>query len=117
MKRVATLILGLVMATGLAIASPVSAQEVSRTITIGRDSKVGGQALTKGEYSIKFVEGKDGSLVILKGGKEVAKAAYKSSKLEHPAAATSVVYNVAGDGSYQVQRLEFKGKSETVVFQ
>lgn len=118
MKRMfGTLILGLVFATGLAIASPASAQEVSRTVTIGRDSKLGGQALSKGEYSVKFVEGKDGSLVILKGGKEVAKASYKVTKLDRPAPSSSVVYNVAGDGSYQIHRFEFKGKNETIVLE
>src|SRR2546423_11768509 len=67
MKRfVSSIIVGLVLATGLAVASPVDAQEVSRTITVTRDSKVGGQSLTKGEYSVKFAEGKDGELVVMK---------------------------------------------------
>jgi hypothetical protein len=118
MKRVASfMIFGLVLATGLAAASQVSAQEVNRTITITRDSKIGGQAVTKGDYSVKFVEGKDGDLVLLKGKKEVAKASYKVTKLAHPAADSSVSYTAAADGSYQVKRIEFKGKSDAIAFE
>lgn len=118
MKRlVSSLILGLVMATGLAFASPVEAQEVSRTITITRDSKLGGQAVTKGEYSIRFAEGKDGDLVLFKGKKELLKVPYKVTKLAQPATDNVVAYIAAGDGSYQVTRLEFKGKSDAIVLQ
>jgi NMD protein affecting ribosome stability and mRNA decay len=116
MKRIASsLILLLVMATGLTTASPVSAQEVTRTVTITRDSKLAGQALIKGEYSIRFVEGKDGDLVLLKGKKEVVKVAYKVSKLAQAAADSSVAYTTAADGSFQVKRIEFKGKTEAIV--
>lgn len=115
MKRfVSSLILGLVMATGFAVASPVEAQEISRTITITRDSKLAGQSVSKGEYSIKFAEGKDGELVLFKGKKELFKAPYKVTKLDRPAADNSVAYSAAGDGSYQVKRFEFKGKTEAI---
>lgn len=118
MKRVASfMIFGLVLAMGIAAASPVSAQEVNRTVTITRDSKIGGQAVTKGDYSVKFAEGKDGDLVLLKGKKEVAKASYKVTKLPQPAADNSVSYTVAADGSYQVKRIEFKGKSDAIAFE
>ena len=118
MKRlVSFMIFGLILAAGLAVASPVSAQEVNRTITITRDSKVGGQAVTKGEYSVKFAEGKDGDLVLLRGKKEVLKAPYKVTKLAQPAADNSVSYTAAADGSYQVKRIEFKGKSEAIAFE
>lgn len=118
MKRlISSFILGMVMATSLAVASPVDAQEVSRTITITRDSKFGSQAVTKGDYSIKFAEGKDGDLVLLKGKKEVAKVAYKVTKLAQPAADNSVAYTAAGDGSYQLKRIEFKGKSDALVLE
>lgn len=114
-KLVSSMILGLVLATGLAIASPADAQEVNRTVTITRDSKVGGQALIKGEYSVRFAEGKDGELVVLKGKKEVLKASYKIVKLDHPAADTSVAYTTNADGSFRVKRIEFKGKNEAIV--
>lgn len=118
MKRVfSSIILGLVLATGLAVASPVDAQEVSRTITITRDSKVGGQSLTKGEYSVKFAEGKDGDLVVLKGKKEMLKAPYKVAKLDQPATDNSVAYTAGADGSFRVKRIEFKGKNEAIVLE
>jgi NMD protein affecting ribosome stability and mRNA decay len=116
-KFVSSMIFGSVLATGLVAASPVSAQEVNRTVTITRDSKVGGQAVTKGEYSIKFAEGKDGDMVLLRGKKEVLKASYKVTKLAQPAAGNSVSYTAAADGSYQLKRIEFKGKSEAIVFE
>lgn len=108
------MILGLVLATGLAIASPVSAQEINRTVTITRDSKVGSQALVKGDYSVKFVEGKDGELVLLKGKKEILKAAYRSVKLDQAANDNSVAYSANPDGSFRVKRIEFKGKNEAI---
>jgi len=108
------MILGLVFATGLAIASPASAQEVNRTITITRDSKVGSQALAKGDYSVKFVEGKDGELVLLRGKKEILKASYKVVKLDQPATDNSVAYMANSDGSFRVKRIEFKGKNEAI---
>jgi hypothetical protein len=115
MKRaLSSLILGLVVATGLAIASPASAQEVSRSITITRDSKLGGEAVVKGDYTVKFVEGKDGDLVLLKGKKEIAKASYKLTKLPQPASGNAVAYVANPDGSYRVTRIEFKGKSEAI---
>jgi len=116
-KLISFLSVGIVMATGLAIASPASAQEASRTVTITRDSKLGGQALTKGDYSIKFVEGKDGSLVLLKGKKEVLKASYKVIKLAQPAANNAIAYDAGPDGSFLVRRIEFRGKSEAIVFE
>ncbi|MEK6410534.1 MAG: hypothetical protein AABN34_26720 [Acidobacteriota bacterium] len=118
MKRlISSLILGLAMATGLTVAAPASAQEVNRSITITRDSKLGGQALVKGDYSIKFVEGKDGELVLLKGKKEVLRAPYKVTKFAQPAADNSVAYTAAGDGSFQLKRIEFKGKNEAIVLE
>jgi len=116
-KLISSLIVGIAMAAGLAVASPAFAQEVSRTVTITRDSKLGGQTLTKGDYSIKFVEGKDGSLVLLKGNKEVLKASYKVIKLAQPAANNAIAYDAGPDGSFLVRRIEFKGKSEAIVLE
>lgn len=116
MKRlISSLIVGVVMTTGLAVALPASAQEVSRTVTITRDSKVSGQAVAKGDYSIKFIEGKDGDLVLLKGKKEVLKASYKVTKLTQPAVNNAVAYDAGADGSFLVKRIEFKGKTEAIV--
>ena len=42
MKRlISSFIVGIAMAAGLAVAPSASAQEVSRTVTITRDSKIG----------------------------------------------------------------------------
>ena len=114
-KLISSLVVVIAMAAGLAVASPASAQEVSRTVTITRDSRLGGQALTKGEYSIKFVEGKDGSLVVLKGKNEVVKASYKVTKLAQPAGNNAIAYDAGPDGSFVVRRIEFKGKTEAIV--
>lgn len=116
-KLISFLIVGIVMATGLAVASPASAQEVSRNVTITRDSKCAGQTLTKGDYSIKFVEGKDGELVLLKGKKEVLKASYKWTKLPGPAGNNAVAYDAGSDGSFLLRRIEFKGKADAIVIQ
>ncbi len=116
-KLIGSLVVGVAMAVGLAVASPASAQEVSRTVTITRDSKLAGQAVTKGEYNIKFVEGKDGSLVLLKGKKEVLKASYKVTKLAQPAGNNAIAYDAGADGSFLVRRIEFKGKSEAIVLE
>ena len=116
-KLISSLIVGIVVAAGLAVASPVSAQEVTRSVTITRDSKLAGQALTKGDYSIKFVEGKDGELVLLKGKKEVLKASYKVTKLAQPAVNNAIAYDAGADGSFLVRRIEFRGKSEAIVLE
>lgn len=105
----------LFIAMGLG-ALPTNAQQVDRSITINRDGKVGDQQLAKGSYTIKFVEDKDGELVILKGKKEVAKAPYELTKLSEPARENAVAYALASDGSYQLKRIEFKGKSTAIEF-
>jgi hypothetical protein len=104
------------MAAGLGIVSPASAQEISRSIVVQRDSKLGSEAVTKGQYSVKFVEGKDGELVLLRGKHEVLKATYKLTTLDHPAANNIVVSTVDANGSYQLKRIEFKGKTAALVF-
>ena len=40
------------------LVAPVLAQEVNRSVTLRRDARLGQQALTKGEYSVKYTEGK-----------------------------------------------------------
>ncbi len=108
-------VFALFIAIGLA-ALPINAQQVDRSITINRDGKVGDQPLAKGSYTVKFTEDKDGELVILKGKKEVAKAAYELTKLNEPSPENAVTYTLASDGSYQVKRIEFKGKNTAIEF-
>ena len=105
----------LFIAMGLA-APPVNAQQVDRSITINRDGKVGDQQLAKGSYTIKFTEDKDGELVILKGKKEIVKASYGLTQLNEPARENAVAYTLGSDGSYQIKRIEFKGKSTAIEF-
>jgi hypothetical protein len=120
MKRwINSLVVGLaVLAVSVAAtAAPADAQEVSRSVMITRDTKIGGQAVTKGEYSLKFVEGKDGQLIVLKGKREVAKSSYKMTNLDRPAADNSVIYTASDDGSFLIKRIEFKGKSAALVLE
>src|ERR1700730_2698077 len=107
-KFMGVVTLGLAMALGLAATTPVSAQEVSRSIVLKRDVKVGDQVLPKGEYALKYVQGKD-ELVILQGKHEVLKATYKVAKLDKAATTTLVVYSQDADGSFQLKRIEFSG--------
>jgi hypothetical protein len=115
-KFMGVVTLGLAMALGLAATTPVSAQEVSRSIVLKRDAKVGDQVLPKGEYALKYVQGKD-ELVILQGKHEVLKATYKVAKLDKAATTTVVVYSEDADGSFQLKRIEFSGKDSALVFE
>lgn len=116
-NRLNSMFLALVMITGIAVASPVFGQEVSRSIKLNRDGKVGDKTLNKGEYTLKFSEAKEGDLSVMKGNKEVFKAPYKITQLGAPAQDTSVVFTAASDGSFQVKRIEFKGKTAALVFE
>jgi len=116
MKRwINSLVVAMAMVVGLAAASAF-AQEVNRSIVLKRDAKVGSQVLPKGEYAVKYVQGKD-ELVILQGKREVLTATYKVTKLDKAAANTSVVYSEEADGSFQLKRIEFKGKDSALVLE
>jgi hypothetical protein len=90
-------------------------QEAVRTITINRDGKVGGQLLTKGDYTIKFVEGRDGEAVFMRGKREVARVSYEITSLKAVAADTLVVFKLADDGSLVISRIEFRGMGTALV--
>ncbi len=115
MKRfisVGTLVLTLIVGF---ITVPALGQEVSKTILLKRDTKIGGLVLPKGEYDLRYVEGKD-ELVIAHGKKEVLTATYKITKLDKAAAVTSVIYSQEADGSYQLKRIEFRGRDAALTF-
>lgn len=114
-KFMGVVTLGLAMALGAAT-MPVSGQEVNRSIVLKRDAKVGDQVLPKGEYALKYVDGKD-ELVILRGKHEVLKATYKLTKLDKAATTTVVVYSQDTDGSFLLKRIEFGGKDSALVFE
>jgi hypothetical protein len=92
-------------------------QETSKTIMINREAKLAGQTLSKGSYTIKYTEGKDGELIFVKGKQEVVKVAYKWTKLDTTPSGTSVVYSLAEDGSYSIKRIEIKGKEFALVLE
>lgn len=108
-------ILGLALIVGLVNVS-VFAQKVNRSISLKRDAKIGEQALTKGEYEVKYVEGKD-ELVISQGSRDVLTATFKTAKLDKTPAVTSVFYSQEADGSFLLKRIEFKGKDTALVFE
>ena len=114
-RRIYSLVLAVAMMVGLtAVAS--FAQEVSRSILLKRDAKVGGQVLPKGEYSVKYFEGKE-ELVVSQGNREVLSATYKVTKLDKAAPATAVIYSQEADGSFLLKRIEFKGKDSALVLE
>lgn len=116
MKRgINYLVLSLAMVVGLA-ASTAFAQEVNRSIVLKRDAKVGEQVLPKGEYALKYSEGKD-ELVILQGKREIISATYKVTKLDKAAKDTLVIYSQEADGSFLLKRIEFKGKDSALVLE
>jgi hypothetical protein len=105
----ATCLLSLALIVIVALVAAGQAQETTRSITIQRESKIGDRQISKGSYTVKFDEGKDGDLVFLKGSREVAKASYAITKLNQAASDTTVIYKAGSDGTLQVSRIEFKG--------
>ena len=88
----------------------VFGQEVSKPLSLSRDTTVGAQKLARGGYTIKFVDDKDGQIAFLRGSREVARANYRLVKLTRPASESSVIFSVAADGSYKLSRIDFDGK-------
>jgi hypothetical protein len=119
MSRVRTkpLMIALMVMIGLVLAMPAAGQDSTRSISISRDCKVGDQTLAKGGYTIRFSEAKDGELVFLRGKNEVAKVAYKLSKLGSAPKETVVVFTLAGDGSYRIKRIEIKGLGSAILLE
>ncbi len=108
-KVISSLVMVMVLALGLAFASPASGQEVKKSVTINRDTKLGDAQLSRGTYTLHFDQSKDGELVVMQGKKEVAKVAYKMTKLSKSPAESTVVYSLATDGSFTIKRIELKG--------
>lgn len=117
MKLVKLLSSGLVMLFLLGVGSALAQGEVTKQLIVNRDGKIGGQAISKGTYEIRFEDGKDGEAVVLKGKKELLKSQYKTLKLDQPATNTTVVYRVGSDGALQISRIEFKGSNIALVFE
>jgi hypothetical protein len=105
------------IAVTIIVALPVFGQEVSKPLTLGRDAAVGTQKLSRGSYTIRFIDDKDGQISFLKGSREVARANYRLVKLTRPAADTSVSFDAATDGSFKMSRIELKGQSFAIEIQ
>jgi hypothetical protein len=101
----------------LSLALPGFGGEVKKSFILSRDSKLDGATLSKGSYSVKFADDKEGEMVILKGKNEVAKVKYKFMSLKDSAPDDTVAYSVADDGSFTVIRIEFKGMKSAIVFE
>ena len=110
--------LGLALLVGLfgVLTMPAIAQNVTRTLAISRQAKLGGQMIQPGKYNVAYDETKDGELVVTKDGKEVLKTAYKRVELSAAPADSAVVFVAAGDGSFKVRRIEIKGSKTALVF-
>lgn len=115
-RSIATIALfALTAAAALAAPPAPQGKEVTKSIVTHRDAMVAGQKLAKGNYTVRFTEGKEGELVVLQGKREVLKAEYKISRLAKPAAQTQVMLMAAGDGTYRIARIEFEGSSEALL--
>jgi len=95
---------------------PTMAQNVTRSLAISRQAKLGGQMIQPGKYNVAYDESKDGELLVTKDGKEVLKTAYKRVELSNAPADSAVVFVAAGDGSFKVRRIEIKGSKTALVF-
>jgi hypothetical protein len=92
-------------------------QQLTKDLLINRAGKLGEQMLLKGSYSVRFDPQKEGEAVFLKGNREIAKVAYKITKLAKPAPEGAVVFAALPDGSYRIKRIEFKGMDTAIVFE
>jgi hypothetical protein len=88
---------------------PAFAGDVTKTITLSRDTKVAGQPVKKGSYSISFSDDKEGEMVLMRGKKEILKAPYKFVHLTESSGDNKVIYAVADDGSFSIKQIEFRG--------
>jgi len=100
-----------------ALAIPALAQNVTRSLTISRQAKLGAQMIQPGKYTVAYDETKDGEAVVAKDGKEVLKTAYKRVELNNAPAESAVVFVAAGDGTMKVRRIEIKGSKTALVFE
>jgi hypothetical protein len=91
--------------------------EITRSFKLTRESKISGQVLKEGDYSVKFMDDKEGELIVLKGKKEVVKANYKFKPLTASASENAVAYTQNGDGVLHLIRIEFKGMKSALIFE
>jgi hypothetical protein len=116
-KAISSIFIVTLMVFGFVTTTPAEGQEVKRSVTINRDTTVGGQAVSKGNYTLKFNETQDGEVILIKGSKEVAKVNYKMTKITKAPSESLVVYTLASDGKYTVKRIELKGSEMALSFE
>lgn len=116
-KTIGSIFIVMLIVFGVVTAAPAEGQEVKRSVMINRDTTVAGQAISKGNYTLKFNESEDGELVMMKGGKEVAKVNYKITKITKAPSESLVVYSLSSDGKYTVKRIELKGSDMAISFE
>lgn len=109
--------LAITITLGVLMSAAAFGQNVSRTLVVTRDAKLGSVALAQGKYSIAFDDQKEGEAVITKNGREVVKATYKLVDLTKNASDNAVVFSINSDGSFQVRRIEMKGSKMALQFE
>jgi hypothetical protein len=114
-KLISGLVATMVMVFSLAVFS--FAGDVTKSFTLTRQTKVNGQLLKEGDYSVKFADDKEGELTIWRSRKEVARTTYKFQEMDKPAKADIVAYTQNDDGTMTITRLEFKGMKSALVFE
>jgi len=114
-KSLKSAILAVLIGAGLVFALPAFGQEVTRSVVLKRDARLGGQTLSQGKYTIKFDESKSGDVVFVRDVKEVVKTYYKITTLPKNAQDDAVVYT-AGDGGFVIKRIEFRGLKAALQF-
>ena len=115
-KMISGLVLSVVV-MGSLVASAFAGGEVTKSLKLTRESKLSGQVLQEGDYSVRFMDDKEGELVVMKGKKEVVKVNYKFKELKETAPENAVAYTQNGDGALYLKRLEFKGMKSAIVFE
>ena len=114
-KMISGVVFSMVLVFSLS-SSSLAGGEITRSFKLTRESKVSGQVLKEGDYSVRFMDDKEGELVVLKGKKEVVKVNYKFKELKESAAENAVAYTQNGDGALHLKRIEFKGMKSALVF-
>jgi hypothetical protein len=114
-KTISAMVTSFVLVLSMSVSN--IAADLTKSFTLTRDSKINGQAVNKGDYSVKYADDKDGELILLKGKKEVVKSAYKLVALSVAPSDDKITYSVDDDGSFHVKRLEFKGSKNAISFE
>jgi len=100
-SSLALLVLALLSTAGFA-------KDYKKSWTIHEKVMVGQQVIEKGNYTVKFSD-QNGELIILRDGKEVARAPYEIVTLAKPSQTDLSSYTSSPEGMKKLNRLEFNG--------